>query len=83
MNKKTIVISSIATVTVIVSVVAVLGSEAALVDRFPDLDPKLVRKAHRKMLRMAMTQDPQIVAQTMMDEDYDRILRNLVAEMQK
>jgi hypothetical protein len=57
------------------------GSEAATIARFPDLDPKLVKKAHRKMIKLALKQDPAIMNASS-DEDYDTILRDIVAAYQ-
>jgi hypothetical protein len=86
MTKNQIATAAVATTigaVFVIGFIQVRGSEAELVKRFPDLDPKLVVKAHRKMLRMAMRQDPAIVAAEMMDDNFDRILRDIVASLKK
>jgi len=53
MNKKTIAIALAAVITAFgaVQYFTMLSSEVALFERFPDIDPKIVVKAHRTIIR--------------------------------
>lgn len=48
-----------------------------IIDRFPDIPEDVVRKAHKEMLKRALT-DPNFDAET--DEEMDAILRDIVKE---
>lgn len=81
MNKKTAIISVVALLAVGYSYFTVLGSEVALFERFPEIDPKIVVKAHRIMLRRAVTGQYNEHGES--DEDHDRIFLDIVNELQK
>jgi len=56
---------------------SILGSEIALFERFPDIDPKIVVKAHRKFIRETLKgtyKDRVIVT----DEDHDKVFLEIV-----
>lgn len=51
MPKKTIIVAALAAVGTIAYWFSFLGSEVALMERHPDIDPKIVVKVHRKLFR--------------------------------
>lgn len=51
-----------------------------IVERFPDLPEEVVRKAHKIMLKRALT-DPNFDIEGKTEEEMDAILRTLVKEM--
>lgn len=52
------------------------GSNGELERRFPEIDPKIVRKVHKEMLREALAGEYNNVYVT--DEDYDELFRSKV-----
>lgn len=50
-----------------------------VVERFPDLPEEVVRKAHKTMLKRALT-DPNFEIEGKTDEEMDAILRDIVKE---
>lgn len=60
------------------TIISVLGSEAALMDRFPDIDPKIVVKAHRKMFFAALRGE---VADDPSDEGLDALFLEHVRQI--
>lgn len=57
MNKTPAIVAATGiSVVALLATVQVLGSENAIMDLNPDLDSKIVRKAHRRMLRDVLLQ---------------------------
>ena len=66
MNKIGIAIAAIVTATAAFYTVAFYGSEGALIEKYPDIDPVDIKAAHRKMYRAALKGEFQNVN---MDDD--------------
>lgn len=49
-----------------------------LEERFPEIDPKVIRKAYRKFMMLAVTQ--KIAVSDLNDEEMDKIFRALAYE---
>lgn len=56
------------------------GSTGALIERFPDVDPDIVRKVHKEMFLEALASGSKGPALT--DEQCDAIFRNKVRQYQ-
>jgi hypothetical protein len=50
-----------------------------ILERFPDLNEQVVRKAHKEMLKRALT-DPNFDVEGKTEEEMDAILRDIVKE---
>lgn len=81
MNRKIVIIAPalIAVTGSIAYVISFYGSEAALIDRFPDIDYKIVVKVHRQMFRDALRGKMSDVPNT--DEAMDEIFLARVQEL--
>jgi len=78
MNKKLAITAVAAVVVVGAAAVSVLGSENALFEQYPDIDPKVVVKAHRKMLFRTITGQ---YGSDLTDEQCETIFLALVQEI--
>lgn len=52
------------------------GSLGVLIERFPDVDPKIVKKVHKEMIREALR--GKYANSVLSDEDYDLIFMSKV-----
>lgn len=77
MNKKLVISSSILAGVSLFTYIWVLGSENALVERFPTIDPKIVYKVHRQMIWDGLR--GRITADT--DEELDKIFLARVQQL--
>lgn len=59
----------------------VLSSEIALFERYPEIDDKIIIKAHRIMVRRALIGTYNDHPET--DEEYEKIFLDIVKELQK
>lgn len=55
-----------------------MGYIKMLEERFPEIDPKVIRKAYRKFMMLAITQ--KIAVSDLNDEEMDKIFRALAYE---
>lgn len=74
--------TAVGVVSVAAYVFSIYGSEVALMERFPDIDPQVVIKAHRKMIRATFAGAYENV-DTSTDEAMDAIFLSIVNDIQK
>jgi hypothetical protein len=79
-NKKMIISAVLVSATALAALVSYEGSTSALIERFPNVDPKILRKAHKQMIKDALAQK---LPDATSDEDYDKIFLSLVEKMSK
>jgi hypothetical protein len=63
--------------------ISVFGSEGALMERFPDIDPDLVVKAHRQMYFAALRGESAAIKNAESEEDFDKIFLEIIETLKK
>lgn len=73
MTKTKIILSVAVVVVTAFAVVAYEGPLHSLMERFPDVDPKITRKAHREMFKESFQGKYDWIDKTDATDDLDRI----------
>lgn len=76
--KKTLILAVVATLGVGYCFIQIAGSEGALKERFPDVDPDTVVKLHREIIKEVLL-GKHTSAES--DEDYDKIFRQKLTKL--